>query len=93
MNLRKEVELNVPMFVGVILIFAIVTAVSVYGVNQTKELMLKENQRIDQELDNVDDYFTNRFDETDNETNNQINNEINDSIFVFKNPRLYKNRK
>ena len=80
MNLRKEVELNVPMFVGVILIFAIVTAVLVYGVNQTKELMLKENQRIDQELDNVDDYFTNRFDETDNETNNQINNEINDEI-------------
>ena len=68
MNLKKEIELNIPLFLGVILIFAIATTLLVYGVEQTKELILKENQKLDQEFERVENYFVNRFDET-NETN------------------------
>lgn len=68
MNLKKEIELNIPLFLGVILIFAIATTLLVYGVEQTKELILRENQKLDQEFERVENYFVNRFDET-NETN------------------------
>ena len=68
MNLKKEIELNIPLFLGVILIFAIATTLLVYGVEQTKELILRENQKLDQEFERVENYFVNRFDET-NDTN------------------------
>ena len=68
MNLKKEIELNIPLFLGVILIFAIATTLLVYGIEQTKELILRENQKLDQEFERVENYFVNRFDET-NETN------------------------
>lgn len=68
MNLKKEIDLNIPLFLGVILIFAIATTLLVYGVEQTKELILRENQKLDQEFERVENYFVNRFDET-NETN------------------------
>ncbi len=64
MNLKKEIELNIPLFLGVILIFAIATTLLVYGVEQTKELILRENQKLDQEFERVENYFVNRFDET-----------------------------
>lgn len=64
MNLKREIELNIPLFLGVILIFVIATTLLVYGVEQTKELILRENQKLDQEFDRVENYFVNRFDET-----------------------------
>ena len=64
MNLKKQIELNIPLFLGVILIFAIATTLLVYGVEQTKELILRENQKLDQEFERVENYFVNRFDET-----------------------------
>ena len=64
MNLKKEIELNIPLFLGVILIFAIATTLLVYGVEQTKELILRENQKLDQEFERVENYFVNRSDET-----------------------------
>ena len=64
MNLKKEIELNIPLFLGVILIFAIATTLLVYGVEQTKELILRENQKLDQEFERVENCFVNRFDET-----------------------------
>ena len=64
MNLKKEIELNIPLFLGVILIFAIPTTLLVHGVEQPKELILRENQKLDQEFERVENYFVNRFDET-----------------------------
>lgn len=64
MSLKKEIELNIPLFLGAILIFVIATTILVYGVEKTKELVLRENQKLDQEFNRVEEYFTNRFDET-----------------------------
>lgn len=64
MSLKKEIELNIPLFLGAILIFVIATTILVYGVEKTKELVLRENQKLDKEFNRVEEYFTNRFDET-----------------------------
>lgn len=64
MSLKKEIELNIPLFLGVILIFIIATTILVYGVEKTKKIILRENQKLDQEFNRVEEYFTNRFDET-----------------------------
>ena len=47
-KVRKEVEINIPMFIGIILLIACVTAVLVYTVEYAKQVVLYENYRLEQ---------------------------------------------
>ena len=47
-RVRKEVEINIPMFIGIILLIACVTAVLVYTVEYAKQVVLYDNYRLEQ---------------------------------------------
>ena len=47
-KVRKEVEINIPMFIGIILLIACVTAVLVYTVEYAKQVVLYDNYRLEQ---------------------------------------------
>ena len=53
----KNVVINIPMFIGIILLVAVVTAVLVYGVNVFTDLMHKNNEKINAEVDDLDKWF------------------------------------
>ena len=53
----RNVEINIPMFIGIILLVAVVTAVLVYGVNVFTYLMHKNNEKINAEVDDLDKWF------------------------------------
>ena len=46
-KVRKEVEINIPMFIGIILLIACVTAVLVYTVEYAKQVVLYDNYRLE----------------------------------------------
>ena len=58
----RDVQINIPMFIGIILLIAIVTSVLVYGVNTFTGLMRKNNDRVNSETQelgnilNIEDY-------------------------------------
>ncbi len=53
----RDVQINIPMFIGIILLVAVVTAVLVYGVNVFIDLMHKNNEKINAEVDDLDKWF------------------------------------
>ena len=53
----RDVKINIPMFIGIILLVAVVTAVLVYGVNVFIDLMHKNNEKINAEVDDLDKWF------------------------------------
>ena len=53
----RDVKVNIPMFIGIILLVAVVTAVLVYGVNVFTDLMHKNNEKINAEVDDLDKWF------------------------------------
>lgn len=53
----RDVQINIPMFIGIILLVAVVTAVLVYGVNVFTDLMHKNNEKINAEVDDLDKWF------------------------------------
>lgn len=44
----REVKINIPMFIGIILLVAAVTTLLVYGVNLTREYIQRDNERMEQ---------------------------------------------
>lgn len=44
----REVKINIPMFIGIILLVATVTTLLVYGVNLTREYIRRDNERMEQ---------------------------------------------
>ncbi len=44
----REVKINIPMFIGIILLVAAVTTLLVYGVNLTREYIRRDNERMEQ---------------------------------------------
>ncbi len=57
----REVKINIPMFIGIILLVAVATTVLVSGVNFTKELIMRDNERMEE-----------WFNELEGEVNNSI---------------------
>ena len=55
--MNRNIEINIPMFIGIILLVAVVTAVLVYGVNVFTDLMHKNNEKINAEVDDLDKWF------------------------------------
>lgn len=53
----RDVQINIPMFIGIILLVAVVTAVLVYGVNVFTDLMHNNNEKINAEVDDLDKWF------------------------------------
>ena len=71
----RDVQINIPMFIGIILLVAAVTAVLVYGVNVFTDLMHKNNDKVNTESGNLDKWFN-----TDTQENGVITNEIFDVV-------------
>ena len=44
----REVKINIPMFIGIILLVAAVTTLLVYGVNLTREYIRRDKERMEQ---------------------------------------------
>lgn len=83
----RDVQINIPMFIGIILLVAVVTAGLVYGVNAFRGLMYKNNEKVNSESENLDKWFnTEEVDEgiyTNEITNEVANFVINNDIVNF----------
>lgn len=55
--MRREVEINVPMFIGIIILVAVVTAALVYVVNVAREAISADIERMDEGFEQIDEYF------------------------------------
>lgn len=69
--MHREVEINIPMFIGIILLVAVATAVLVYGVNMTREIIMNDNKKMEEGFG----YFSNIL---NIESNSDVIEEIND---------------
>ena len=77
----RDVQINIPMFIGIILLVAVVTAVLVYGVNVFTDLMHKNNDKVNTESDNLDKWFN-----TDTQENGVITNDLINEILDAATP-------
>ncbi len=55
--MRREVEINIPMFIGIIILVAVITAALVYVVNIAREAISADNERMDEGFEQIDEYF------------------------------------
>lgn len=55
--MRREVEINIPMFIGIIILVAVITAALVYVVNIAREAIGADNERMDEGFEQIDEYF------------------------------------
>ncbi len=46
----KEVKINIPMFIGIILLVAAATAILVYVVNFTRDFITKSNEKMESDF-------------------------------------------
>lgn len=57
----KEVKINIPLFIGIILLIVAVTAILVLGVNQTIELILDSNRQLDEQFERWENLINEKF--------------------------------
>ena len=69
----RDVQINIPMFIGIILLVAVVTAALVYGVNVFTDFMHKNNDKVNTESGNLDKWFNTDTQENGVSTNDFIN--------------------
>ncbi len=55
--MRREVEINIPMFIGIIILVAVSTAILVYVVNIARGAISADNERMDEGFEQIDEYF------------------------------------
>lgn len=55
--MEKNVNLNLPMFIIIVIIIISITSVLVYGVNIFKTLMKEDKIRIENKVDNIEEYY------------------------------------
>ncbi len=77
----KEVKINIPLFIGIILLIVAVTAILVLGVNQTIELILDSNRQLDEQFERWENLINEKFelngsDEVDDIGTNETPEEI-----------------
>ena len=70
----KNVVINIPMFIGIILLIAVVTGVLVYGINTLTILRNENNNRINAELENLFNMETSVDNQLIDEEINEIQN-------------------
>lgn len=70
----KNVVINIPMFIGIILLIAVVTGVLVYGINTLTILRNENNNRINAELENLFNMETSIDNQLIDEEINEIQN-------------------
>ena len=78
--MNRNVEINIPMFIGIILIIIVITAGLVWGVRAIRGLRDENNNKIDSGIQGLEDFFN--IDKTDNNdisSNSNIEN-INQNI-------------
>ena len=96
--MNRNVEINIPMFIGIILLVAVVTAILVYGVSITKNLMEESNNKYTSTTNDLDNWFNittdvqageeNNNSINTNTTNNEISNQIATNTVTDKNSNL-----
>lgn len=55
--MNRNVEINIPMFIGIILLVAVITAILVYGVHLAKNLMEENNNKYTSTVNGIEDWF------------------------------------
>ena len=53
----RDVEINIPMFIGIILLVAIITAILVFSVNKARELMTESNYNYSEGANTIESWF------------------------------------
>ena len=72
----RTVEINIPMFIGIILLIAAITAMLVFGTNKARDLMNESNYNYDESANTIESWFNrNILEET--QANSQENAEKN----------------
>ena len=73
--MNRSVEINIPMFIGIILLIGAITAGLVWGVQAIRGLRDENNNKIDSGIHGLEDFFN-----IDNTDDNDIlpNNNIED---------------
>ncbi len=68
----RTVEINIPMFIGIILLIAAITAMLVFGTNKVRDLMNESSDSYDESANTLESWFErNVLEET--QTNSQEN--------------------
>lgn len=69
--MNRNIEINIPMFIGIILLVAVITTILVYGVNAAKNLMEKNNNKYTSTVNGIEDWFntTEEVDTTEESSN------------------------
>lgn len=70
----RNVVINVPMFIGIILLIAVVTGILVYGIQSLMVLRDENNNRINSELENLFNIESHEENQLINENNTEFQN-------------------
>ena len=77
----RNVEINIPMFIGIILLVAVVAAGLVFCVNTTINLIEENNNKHTSTVNEIEDLFgTNKNVQDSEENSNLIDSNINDTV-------------
>ena len=90
--MNRNIEINIPMFIGIILLVAVITTILVYGVNAAENLMEKNNNKYTSTVNGIEDWFntTEEVDTTEESSNlfnintRIINDIVNDVVNAEK---------
>lgn len=70
---KKEVTINIPLFIGLILLVASVTTVLLSGLKMTIDYILESNRKINQQFQIIENYIP-KDEETNSEQFNYMEN-------------------
>lgn len=70
----RNVVINIPMFIGIILLIAVVTGILVYGIQSLMVLRDENNNRINSELENLFNIESHGENQLINENNTEFQN-------------------
>ena len=70
----RDVKINIPMFIGIILLVAAMTTLLVYLVNITKEYIRQDNEKMEQWFNEIQEEIDNKVEV--NDIANEILNDI-----------------
>ena len=80
----RNIEINIPMFIGIILLIAIVTSILVLGTNKVKDLMYETGYDYHESSNTIESWF-NRNTLNDEQINNDNTNSYNANLFESSN--------
>ena len=74
--MKNEVKINIPLFIGLILLVASITAILVSGIKMVSDYIIEKNKEVYNGFKQIDNIINDQNVDEENSTNSELLNQI-----------------